>query len=110
SAYSFAYSQRPGTPAAALQGQIHDSVKTFRLHSLQNLLRSQQEDFNKSFTERVVPILFERAGNKQGQIMGRSPHMQSTYVDAPERLIGQIIDVHATGGYSGSLAGDVVLS
>lgn len=110
SAYSFSYSQRPGTPAAALQGQIHDSVKSFRLQALQNLLRSQQESFNKSFTGQIVPILFERNGNKAGQIMGRSPHMQSTYVEAPERLIGQIVDVHIRGGYSGSLGGDVVLT
>lgn len=109
SAYSFAYSQRPGTPGAALMNQIHDSVKKIRLQNLQNLLRSQQEHFNKSFTEAVVPVLFERKGNKDGQIMGRSPHMQSTYVNAPERLIGQIIDVRVTGGYSGSLTGEVVL-
>ena len=113
SAYSFAYSQRPGTPAAALQGQIHDSVKTYRLHALQNLLRSQQEEFNQSFTGKTVPVLFERAGNKDGQVMGRSPHMQSTYVSVPQGvsssdIIGTIIDVHITGGYSGSLAGEVV--
>jgi len=110
SAYSFAYSQRPGTPAATIQGQIHDSVKKYRLHALQNLLQSQQEAFNKSFEGMVVPVLFERKGNKDGQIMGRSPHMQSTYVNAPERLIGHIIDVRITGGYSGSLTGEVVLS
>jgi tRNA-2-methylthio-N6-dimethylallyladenosine synthase len=116
SAYSFKFSPRPGTPAANLTGQIHESVKDLRLQSLQNLITTQQEEFNKSFTGQVVPVLFERAGNKTGQIMGRSPHMQSTYVQLPiktseiiiPRLIGQTLDVHITGGYSGSLAGELV--
>lgn len=113
SAYSFKYSQRPGTPAAAMTGQIHDSVKDFRLQALQNLVTTQQQEFNKSFEGKIVPVLFERTGNKPGQIMGRSPHMQSTYVSIPphqiDRMIGKVLDVRITGGYSGSLAGDMVL-
>lgn len=116
SAYSFKYSPRPGTPAANLTGQIHESVKDFRLQNLQNLITTQQQEFNRSFTGQVIPVLFERAGNKTGQIMGRSPHMQSTYVQLPPeksaaiipRLIGKTLDVRISGGYSGSLSGELV--
>lgn len=118
SAYSFNYSPRPGTPAANLTHQIHDSVKDLRLQTLQNLITTQQQEFNKTFTGQVVPVLFERAGNKTGQIMGRSPHMQSTYVQLPPeksdilipRLIGNTLDVRITGGYPGSLSGELLMA
>jgi tRNA-2-methylthio-N6-dimethylallyladenosine synthase len=108
SAYSFKYSSRPGTPGASLQNQIHDSVKDLRLQALQNLVTSQQEAFNKRFTNGVVPVLFERAGNKDGQIMGRSPHLQSVYVNASPEIIGTIKNIRVTGGYSGSLSGELI--
>ncbi len=109
SAYSFTYSQRPGTPGAALTGQIHEAVKGLRLQETQALLSAQQAAFNQLSVGKTIPILFERQGKNEGQIMGRSPHMQSTYVNAPARLIGHTIDVRITGGYSGSLGGDVVI-
>jgi len=112
SAYSFKYSQRPGTPAAILTHQIHESIKDLRLQTLQNQVTTHQQEFNKSFEGKIVPVLFERSGNKPGQIMGRSPHMQSTYVLIPphqiDRMIGKTMDVCITGGYQGSLAGDLV--
>ncbi len=109
SAYSFKYSQRPGTPGAALQGQIHEAVKDARLQELQKRVSTHQEEFNRSFVGKTVPVLFEKPGNKPGQMMGRSAHMQSVYVNGPERLTGQILDVRVAGGYAGSLSGDVVL-
>jgi tRNA-2-methylthio-N6-dimethylallyladenosine synthase len=112
SAYSFTYSKRPGTPGASMQGQIHDSIKATRLQQVQALLNKQQTAFNEKFIGRTVPILFERAGKKDGQIMGRSPHMHSVFVmvesNLVPQLIGQIRDVHITGGYANSLAGVLV--
>lgn len=114
SAYSFKYSPRPGTPAANLTHQIHESVKDLRLQSLQNLVTTHQQEFNQTFIGKIVPVLFERHGNKPGQIMGRSPHMQSTYVQIPphqiDRMIGKTLDVRITGGYSGSLSGELVVT
>jgi tRNA-2-methylthio-N6-dimethylallyladenosine synthase len=109
SAYSFTYSQRPGTPGAALTGQIHEAVKSLRLQETQALLSAQQATFNQLSVGKTIPILFERQGKNEGQIMGRSPHMQSTYVNAPARLIGHTIHVRITGGYTGSLGGDVII-
>jgi tRNA-2-methylthio-N6-dimethylallyladenosine synthase len=115
SAYSFKYSTRPGTPGAALTGQIHDAVKDQRLTALQKLVVAQQTAFNETFVGKIVPVLFERTGNKPGQIMGRSPRMQSTYVTVPntrppESFFGRTLDVMVTGGYAGSLAGALVIA
>lgn len=112
SAYSFKYSMRPGTPGASMQGQLHDSIKDARLQETQALLNKQQSAFNARFENQIVPVLFERLGNKPGQIMGRSPHMQSVFVQVDEKLaptlIGEMRDVHIFGGYANSLSGDLV--
>jgi tRNA-2-methylthio-N6-dimethylallyladenosine synthase len=112
SAYSFKYSMRPGTPGASMQGQLHESIKDTRLQDVQALLNKQQTTFNAQFENQTIPILFERLGNKPGQVMGRSPHMQSVFVVVEEALapslIGQIRDVHIFGGYANSLSGNLV--
>ena len=44
-AFSFKYSPRPGTPAAALPDQVAEAVKDERLQRLQRLLAEQQAAF-----------------------------------------------------------------
>jgi len=108
SAYSFKYSARPGTPAAAIQAAIvREEVKAERLLRLQALLTKQFEDFNKAFIGRSVPVLIERKSLKEGQVQGRSPHNQSVNVMGMERLIGQIVDVHVEGASATALRGEL---
>ena len=108
-AYSFKYSARPGTPAAGIDAQVDEVVKSERLAMLQQLLNAQQVAFNKAREGTEMPVLFERAGNKPGQIVGRSPWMQAVHVDANERLIGMVETVRITGGYANSLSGEIVI-
>jgi len=106
-AYSFKYSPRPGTPASTEDRQVPEEVKSERLAALQQLLDAQQAAFNAGFVGRTVPVLFDRPGKRPGQLMGRSPHMQSVYAQAPERLIGAIVDVRIEAAHTNSLAGTV---
>ena len=80
-AYSFKYSPRPGTPAAAAPDQVPETVKAERLATLQALLKEQQAAFNAASVGRTLPVLLERPGRKPGQGVGRSPHMQAVHVD-----------------------------
>jgi tRNA-2-methylthio-N6-dimethylallyladenosine synthase len=105
SAFSFKYSRRPGTPGAALPGQVDEDVKSDRLARLQALLNSQQEAFNASMAGRVLPVLFEREGRKPGQLGGRSPYLQAVHCDGPESLIGQIAQVEILSASKNALAG-----
>jgi tRNA-2-methylthio-N6-dimethylallyladenosine synthase len=105
SAFSFKYSRRPGTPAAAMPGQVAEEVKEERLARLQALLEEQQQAFNARQTGRVLPVLFEKAGRHPGQIVGRSPYLQAVHVAAPDRLIGEIVAVHIESSARNSLAG-----
>ncbi len=104
-AYSFKYSPRPGTPAAALSDQVPDAVKSERLDRLQQLLNAQQAAFNAACVGRSFGILLERKGRKPGQLTGRSPYMQAVHLAAEERLLGQIIDVEITASGANSLTG-----
>ncbi|MBS0409203.1 MAG: tRNA (N6-isopentenyl adenosine(37)-C2)-methylthiotransferase MiaB [Proteobacteria bacterium] len=106
SAFSFKYSRRPGTPAAAMTGQVADAVKEERLARLQALLEEQQSAFNQAQAGRVLPVLFERAGRKAGQVVGRSPYLQPVHMEGPADLIGQIAPVRIVSATRGSLAAE----
>jgi tRNA-2-methylthio-N6-dimethylallyladenosine synthase len=108
-AFSFKYSPRPGTPAAALPKQIPEDVKSARLAQLQALLDKQQAEFNQLCAGRTVPVLFERAGTKPGQAIGRSPWLQPVHVDNARNLIGHIRDVRIAQVLSNSLKGELVV-
>ncbi len=106
-AYSFKYSPRPGTPAA-IEDQVPEDVKDSRLQTLQQLLRAQQDAFNQAHRDTVMPILFERVGRNPGQLIGRSPYMQSVHVYAPDRLIGAIAQCRIVSVHNNSLRGEIV--
>ena len=76
-AYSFKYSPRPGTPAATMNGQIANEVSDERLQRLQTLLVDQQTAFNATTVGRTTDILLERQGKLPGQLIGKSPWLQS---------------------------------
>ncbi len=107
-AFSFKYSRRPGTPGSAMPGQVPESVKSARLAALQALLGRQAHEFNRSKVGMTVPVLFAEAGRKPGQIVGKTPWLQSVYADGPSRLIGHIVEARIVEGHANSLAGEIV--
>ncbi|HEY9236008.1 MULTISPECIES: tRNA (N6-isopentenyl adenosine(37)-C2)-methylthiotransferase MiaB [Phenylobacterium] len=104
-AFTFKYSRRPGTPAAALPGQVEEAVKDERLARLNALLDEQQRAFNAAQAGKVLPVLFEKPGRHPGQLSGRSPYLQAVHVEGPDRLIGQIVPVRIEVANKMSLAG-----
>ena len=108
SAFSFRYSRRPGTPAAALPNQIPGEVGDERLHRLQALLIQQQDAFNAAQVGRVLPVLFEKPGRHKGQAIGRSPYLQSVHAEDADGLIGQIAEVEIVSAATNSLAGQIL--
>jgi tRNA-2-methylthio-N6-dimethylallyladenosine synthase len=107
SAFSFKYSRRPGTPGAAMDGQVPESVKSARLHALQALLGEQARAFNASKAGATVPVLFAELGRCDGQLIGKTPWLQSVYAEANPRLIGRVVDVRIVAGHANSLAGEI---
>ena len=104
-AYSFKYSVRPGTPAGSMDLQVKESLKTERLYELQDLLKERQWTFNKTKVGTVQPVLFDRIGKVPGQILGKTPYMQSVPLEAPKRLLGCITDILIQEAYANSITG-----
>jgi tRNA-2-methylthio-N6-dimethylallyladenosine synthase len=104
-AFSFKYSARPGTPAAELPDQVPESVKVERLARLQAAIDRQQATFNANCLGMRLPVLLEKSGRHPGQLVGRSPYMQSVHVIADASLIGEIAMVKITGLGPNSLEG-----
>ncbi|KPF47326.1 tRNA (N6-isopentenyl adenosine(37)-C2)-methylthiotransferase MiaB [Rhizobium sp. AAP43] len=106
-AYSFKYSTRPGTPGADLPDHVAEDVKTERLARLQALLLEQQQAFMQSMIGRTIDLLLEKPGRMPGQLIGRSPWLQSVNVDAMSSQIGDIIQVRITAAGPNSLFAEV---
>src|SRR5690606_8176904 len=106
SAFSFKYSSRPGTPAAAMVGQVSEKAKTERLHQLQALLFAQQSAFNAAQVGRTLPVLVTGDGRKPGQKHGRSPYLQSVHFTDTTAQNGDIVDVRITASTQNSISGE----
>ena len=107
-AFSFKYSPRPGTPAAAVPRQVPDEEKEHRLAELQALLREQQAAFNQACVGATLPVLFASPGRHQGQVAGRSPFLQPVHVTGPESLTGQEISVQIAAALPNSLSATIL--
>ena len=105
SAFTFAYSPRPGTPAANLSDQVPDEVKKDRLHRLQALVTRQMGDFNRACVGRTLPVLAEKPGRNPGQLIGRSPYLQSVHLEASPEQIGKLLAVRIDSVGPNSLSG-----
>jgi tRNA-2-methylthio-N6-dimethylallyladenosine synthase len=104
-AFSFKYSPRPGTPAATRGDQVPAAVIDERLQRLQALIVEQQIAFNQATVGRRTEVLLERAGKRPGQLIGKSPWLQSIVVDGG--TIGDLIEVDITAAGPNSLTGVV---
>ena len=104
SAYSFKYSARPGTPAAVMEKQIAREVMDDRLQRLQGRIAANQLKFNRSTVGRETQLLVERPGRNRGQVIGRSPWLQSVHVESDAKP-GTMLEVTLVEAGPNSMAG-----
>jgi tRNA-2-methylthio-N6-dimethylallyladenosine synthase len=104
SAYSFKYSPRPGTPAAAMEDQIPRDIMDDRLQRLQARINEHQLAFNRSKVGCDTQVLVERKGKLPGQMIGRSPWLQSVHFETGAKP-GDIVDVTLVGAGPNSMTG-----
>ncbi len=102
--FSFKYSARPGTPAAEMDGAVPAEVMDDRLQRLQSHLNRDQAAFNAATVGKTCTVLIERAGKRPGQMLGKSPWLQSVHLttDAP---IGALVEVEIVEAGPNSLSG-----
>jgi tRNA-2-methylthio-N6-dimethylallyladenosine synthase len=103
-AFSFKYSPRPGTPGAEMEDQIPSQVMDERLRRLQALLNAQQLAFNQASVGSRCEVLLERPGKRPGQLIGKTPWLQSVHLET-DAAIGDIIEVELISAGPNSIAG-----
>ncbi|MGN6500005.1 MAG: tRNA (N6-isopentenyl adenosine(37)-C2)-methylthiotransferase MiaB [Tsuneonella sp.] len=108
-AFSFKYSPRPGTPAAAMEGQIAREVMDERLQRLQAALNRDQLAFNRRSEGKRCSVLVERTGKKPGQWLGKSPWLQSVFFEGAA-AIGDLVPVDLIVGGPHSVAAELRLA
>ena len=104
SAYSFKYSPRPGTPAATMEDQIPRDIMDDRLQRLQERINQHRLAFNRSKVGVHTKVLIERKGKLPGQMIGRSPWLQSVHVEAGAQP-GDIVSVTLVAAGPNSMTG-----
>ncbi len=105
SAYSFKYSSRPGTPAAALAAQVDEAEMSRRLHVLQEVLENQRQAANAAMIGVATEVLLERRGREPGQLCGKIPSGQTVQIDGAGWAVGDIVPVMITSQSTNSLFG-----
>ena len=103
-AFSFKYSPRPGTPAADMADQIAPHVMDDRLQRLQAALNRDQQAFNAATVGRTCDVLIERRGKLPGQMLGKSPWLQSVHLTT-DAAIGDLVTVDLARADPNSMAG-----
>ena len=105
-AYSFKYSPRPGTPAAAMENQVAPEVMDERLQRLQTRLARDQLAFNTASVGRICDVLVDRTGKLPGQMLGKSPWLQSVHFTA-DAAIGDLVQVKLAEAMGSSMGGQL---
>ena len=103
-AYSFKYSSRPGTPAATMADQVAPEIMDDRLQRLQAALNRDQQAFNTATIGRTCDVLIERNGKLPGQMLGKSPWLQSVHLTT-DAAIGDLVQVDLIRADPNSVAG-----
>jgi tRNA-2-methylthio-N6-dimethylallyladenosine synthase len=103
--FSFKYSPRPGTPAAEMiDGFVTEAVMDERLQRLQAAIARDQAAFNAATFGKTCTVLIERKGKLPGQMLGKSPWLQSVHL-MTDAKIGDLIEVDIVRADPNSLAG-----
>ena len=107
--FSFIYSRRPGTPAAALPDEVPNEVKQERLAQLQDRINGQARRVSEGMIGSVQRVLVERPARRNPcQLAGRTENMRWVNFDGPAALLDRFTQVRITEAMPNSLRGRLV--
>jgi len=107
--FSFIYSARPGTPAAALFDNTTDLIKKHRLAILQSVISANAAAFSRQMVGSVQSVLVDSVSRKSDrQISGRTENNRVVNFTGDKELIGQFVDVKITEAWTNSLQGELL--
>ena len=107
--YSFVFSPRPGTPAAALADDTPQALKLARLQQVQAAIDAHAARIAASLVGSVQPVLVEGPSRKDAsECTGRTACNRSVNFAAPPDLVGRMAEVEITEARTHSLRGRVL--
>ena len=107
--FSFMYSPRPGTPAAALPSHVPLPIKKQRLSQLQDKLSENAFRFNQQMIGGEYDVLVEGISKKDpSKLSGRTNSNKVINFEGQERLIGHTVKIEVTEALPNSLRGNVI--
>lgn len=110
SAYTFIYSPREGTPAAARQDDITEEEKRERLHRLNEVMNSLSFKANKALVDQQVEVLVEgQSKNNSDMLSGRTRTNKLVHFKGPQEWVGQLMLVKVNEAQPYFLNGEAIL-
>jgi tRNA-2-methylthio-N6-dimethylallyladenosine synthase len=107
-AYLFKYSERPGTPAAALADDVPAEEKTLRFLELEKVQKEFQRESLAACLGRTFAVLAEkRAAHDAGHLSGHTTCHRVVNFAAPQTRLGRIVDVRITETKTNTLFGEI---
>lgn len=109
SAFTFIFSPRVGTPAACMENNLSEEVKSERLQRLNELVNKYSKEANDRYLGKIVPVLLEGVSEKDDEcLMGYTDTMKLVNVKCDKKLIGNIVNVKITDVKTWSMDGEIV--
>jgi tRNA-2-methylthio-N6-dimethylallyladenosine synthase len=107
--FSFVYSARPGTPAAALPDDVPQEDKKQRLALLQQRINQQAQAISRRMVGTTQRVLVSGPSRKDpGQLSGRTENNRVVNFKGKSLLIGDFVDVVITEALPNSLRGEII--
>ena len=97
SAFTFIYSKRTGTPAAAMENQVPEDVVKERFNRLLTLVQEISKEQSLRVADQTLPVLVESVNEQDASLVtGRLSNNLLVHFPGDASLIGQIVSVHLT--------------
>ncbi|WIV96846.1 tRNA (N6-isopentenyl adenosine(37)-C2)-methylthiotransferase MiaB [Kinneretia aquatilis] len=107
--FSFIFSPRPGTPAAALEDTTPYEVKVKRLQELQAVIEANTLAISETMVGTTQRILVTGNARKDAsELMGRTECNRIVNFKGQPRLMNQLVDVRITQAFAHSLRAEVL--
>ena len=106
-AFTFLYSKRQGTAAAAMEDQVPEDVAKQRFDRLLALVNQITEEISFEKAGRVLDVLVEAVG-KDGLLNGRADDNGLVHFAGDEALLGQVVRVKVTQPRAFYVVGEIV--
>ena len=92
-AFTFIYSRRSGTPAAAKEDQIPEDVVKDRFDRLLALVQEKGRQVSSRFTGTVQEVLVEEESKEKGIFTGRTQYNLLVHFPGNEEMLGTFVNV-----------------